>query len=111
MNKALIIKKEWLDKIFDHGKTWEMRATTTKVRGKIGLIESGSGLIVGEAELFGCSAVPVPRVKDLVQFHQVEDLELLKKWKYAWFLKNAKRYKEPIPYSHPRGAVIWVKLD
>jgi hypothetical protein len=51
--KALIIKKEWLDKIFDEGKVWEMRTTRTKVTGKIGLIESGTGLIIGEAEIIG----------------------------------------------------------
>ncbi|GAF99913.1 unnamed protein product, partial [marine sediment metagenome] len=29
---------------------------------------------------------------------------------YAWVLEKAKRYDEPIPYTHPLGAVIWVKL-
>ena len=52
MEKGLIIQKVWLDKIFDEGKTWEMRSTKTKVAGKIGLIEAGSGLIVGEAVTF-----------------------------------------------------------
>ena len=51
MKRALIIKKNWLDKIFDEGKTWEMRSRNTKIRGKIGLIESGTGLIVGEAKI------------------------------------------------------------
>lgn len=51
MKRALIIKKNWLDKIFNDGKRWEMRSRNTKIRGKIGLIESGSGLIVGEAKI------------------------------------------------------------
>jgi hypothetical protein len=29
---------------------------------------------------------------------------------YAWVLANVERLKEPIPYKHPSGAVIWVKL-
>ena len=36
MEKGLIIQKVWLDKIFDEGKTWEMRSTKTNVTGKIG---------------------------------------------------------------------------
>lgn len=110
MKKALIIKKVWLDKIFDEGKVWEMRSTRTNITGKIGLIESGTGLIVGEAELIGCSESPVPKDKDLVKYHMVEDMSLLEKWKWAWIISNAKRYDKPIPYKHPQGAVIWVNL-
>lgn len=33
------------------------------------------------------------------------------KWCYAWELSNIIKYKKPIPYCHPRGAVIWVKLN
>jgi hypothetical protein len=111
IKKALIVKKEHLDKIFDEGKVWEMRATRTKVRGKIGLIESGTGLIVGEVEIFTCHG-PISPSKDftMYEYHKVKDLSLLRKWKYAWALKNAKRYDKPIPYKHPRGAVIWVNL-
>lgn len=108
--KALIVKKEWLDKIFDEGKVWEMRTTRTKITGKIGLIESGTGLIVGECELTGCSERPVPKHKDLIKYHKIENLELLEKWKWAWFIYEAKRYENPKPYKHPQGAVIWVNL-
>lgn len=110
MKRALIVKKEWLDKIFDEGKVWEMRTTRTTIRGKIGLIESGSGMIVGEVELIGCSPKPIPPDRSLIVYHKVEDMELIKKWKYAWYLNKAKRYDKPIPYAHPKGAVIWVKL-
>jgi len=30
---------------------------------------------------------------------------------YAWVLRRAKRLRKPVPYDHPRGAVIWVSLD
>ena len=111
MNRALIVKKHWLDKIFDEGKVWEMRTTKTNVTGKIGLIESGSGLIVGEADLIGCSEIPVPKHKGLIKYHKVNDLTLLDKWKYAWFLSNVNKYENPIKYKHPQGAVIWVNLS
>jgi hypothetical protein len=110
MNRALIVKKFWLDKIFDEGKTWEMRTTRTKISGKIRLIESGSGMIVGECEIIGCSYIPIKANSKYFDKHKVEDVELLKKWKYPWIITNAKRYEKPIPYTHPKGAVIWVKL-
>ena len=44
-----------------------MRSARTNITGRIGLIESGTGLIVGEAELTGCSERPVSKQKDLIQ--------------------------------------------
>lgn len=110
MERALIIKKKWLDKIFHEGKTWEMRSRPTNINGKIGLIESGSGLIMGEAILIGCSSIPMKANLKYFDKHKIEDIELLKKWKYPWILSDVKRYENPIPYKHPRGAMIWVKL-
>lgn len=110
LEKALIVKKFWLDKIFDEGKVWEMRSTRTNITGTIGLIEAGTGMIVGEANLFGCSDRTVPKEEGLIKYHKIEDLDLLDKWKWAWFLSKAKRYENPIPYKHPKGAVIWVDL-
>lgn len=110
VDRALIIKKEWLDKIFDEGKVWEMRTSKTKITGRIGLIEQGTGLIVGEVTITGCLPKPIPQSEHLIQYHKVEDLKLLEKWKYAWLLSDAKRHENPIPHKHPKGAVIWVKL-
>jgi len=110
MKRALIVRKVWLDKIFDEGKVWEMRSSYTYVRGQIGMIESRSGLIVGSAELIRCSQWPIQKIPMFKQFHKIEDLSLIDKWPYAWVLSNAKRFDKPIPYIHPKGAVIWVKL-
>lgn len=110
MKRALIIKGNWLDKIFHNNKTWEMRSSRTNIRGKIGLIESGSGQIVGEAEITHCFPITDGMKISCQSEHQVYDLRLLKKWRYAWVLSNVKKYDKPIPYTHPRGAVIWVKI-
>jgi|TARA_B100001059_G_scaffold235734_1_gene282536 hypothetical protein len=110
MTKGLIIRKEWLDKILNNGKHWEMRATQTNQRGIIKLIEAGSGHIVGECMISGSHKVSESLAEQSFECHQVEDLSLLKKWCYAWRLCNVKRYDKPIPYTHPKGAVIWVNL-
>lgn len=109
LQRSLVVRKEHLDNIFDNGKVWEMRSSKTNIRGLVGLIESGSGLIMGTVEIIGCSDRPTPKCESLIAYHKVEDLDLLDKWKYAWFLVCAKRFDEPIPYDHPQGAVIWVK--
>ncbi len=51
MAKGLIIKPEWLDKIFEQVRCWEMRSSMTKHRGKTYLIASGSGVITGECNV------------------------------------------------------------
>lgn len=109
-NRALIIKEHWLNEMFNNGKVWEMRSNKTNVRGKIGLIQSGTGMIIGEAFLFGCSRQPIEKNEKFIKYHKVIDLSLLDKWKYAWYLKDILKYKEPIPYKHPKGAVVWVKI-
>lgn len=109
MDKALIIKKPFLDKIFNDGKVWEMRSSRTTISGRIGLIEQGSGHIVGEAYLLGCLA-PIAPNDAFYRFHKVSNPKLLEKWKYPWVLANVIKYKKPIPYTHPKGAVVWVNL-
>ena len=113
ITRALIVKKKWLDLILSGEKTWEMRSAPTKIRGRIGLIESGSGLIVGDVYLVG-STFPLNSRRDAmmaIKYHQVSDYGLLEKWKYPWIMINAKRYDNPIPYNHPKGAVVWVKVE
>lgn len=110
-DRALIIKEHWLNEMFYNGKVWEMRTQKTNIRGKIGLIQSGTGMIIGEANLFNCSKEPIEKIQEYIKYHRIVDLNLLDKWKYAWHLKEIRKFKKPIPYNHPKGAVIWVKID
>ena len=106
---ALIIKKKWLDLIFDGRKTWELRGSRTYKRGKIGLIESGSGQIKGICELVDCIS-PISHKEFLENKDKhFSDSSSYKKT-FAWVIKNAKRYASPVFYKHPQGAIIWVKV-
>jgi len=111
---GLIIKKKWLDLILEGKKTWEIRGSRTKTRGKFALIESGSGLVVGEAYLINVIG-PLTKAQLLknVSLHQVPADSIRQGLRYrspyAWVMVKAKRYRKPVPYSHPAGAVIWVK--
>lgn len=110
MAKGLIVKSEWLNEMFVNGKRWEMRSTNTKHRGEFNLIEQGTGLVVGKATLIDSFKVDEALAKCSVDIHKVTDLFLLKKWCWAWSLTDVIKYDKPIPYTHPKGAVIWVNL-
>jgi hypothetical protein len=45
--------------------------------------------------------------------HRVPENEIGKDFKHstAWVLQRARPLREPVPYHHPAGAVIWVNLD
>jgi len=109
---GLIIRKKWLDKILAGDKEWEIRSSNTKKRGTIALIEAGSGTIKGIAYLSSALRMDHSHLwPNWFSKHRLRDEEVLSlgyKNPHAWVLNGATRIK-PIPYKHPRGAVIWVK--
>ena len=116
IKKALIIRKPWINMILDGSKTWEMRSRYSRPQGKIALIESGSGLIVGECVHIGSW----DRITDKEEFTEpkkfhgmsAENIDLIiGKWDVPWELRQAMRYENPIGYQHPQGAVTWVNLQ
>ena len=111
--KGLIIKRPWIDFVLDGTKTWEIRGSNTKIRGEIELIQSGSGLVVGKAELIDCKELSLPEYQSSSDKHHIIDgLDSLPyKRTFAWILKNPIRYEKPRPYKHPNGAIIWVNLE
>lgn len=112
IDRALIVSPYWLELIYDNNKTLELRSRKTTVRGAIGLIASGSGVIGGTTHIIGCrDRLTAQSARDAYPLHQVDDPELLSKWSVPWELEDSKRLIEPVPYHHPKGAVVWVKLD
>lgn len=112
--KGLVIKSPWIELILEGKKSWEVRGSNTKIRGKIALIKSGSGKVFGTAELVDC--IPLKNEELSLHFHKhqiPEDRCNIVSYRntHAWVLANPTVFKEPIPYSHPQGAVIWVNLS
>lgn len=112
--RGLLIRSPWIERILQGSKCWEIRGSNTSVRGRIALIKSGSGKIVGT-----CDLVDVVGPLTLSELRENacklggidDDLQSLPYEKtYAWVFKNAMPLEQPIPYKHPAGAIIWVKL-
>ena len=110
---GLIIKEPWIELILQGKKIWEIRSSTTHKRGKIALIKSKSGHVYGTVDLVDCLFLTHDEYRISTQYHKIkyEDTEAYPyKKTYAWVLSNPILFDKPIPYKHPSGAVIWVKL-
>lgn len=112
MMKCLVVDKPYCDLIVDGMKMWELRSRSTNIRGRIGIIEKGTGTIIGEVDLVGVIG-PMDDATILASSnkHHLTYIPDGFKWRYAWVLNNAVRYPTPISYTHPQGAVIWVNVD
>lgn len=115
ISRGLVIRQPWVDHILRGEKRWELRSRSTTIRGPIALIQSGTGLVVGTAFLEGVIGPLVPG-----QFEQATEeghvvgteLQAVAYPKlYAWVLSGARPLPRPLPYDHPQGAVIWVRLS
>lgn len=115
--KGLIIDEPWIGLILSGHKTWEMRKTACHHRGSIALIRKGSGQVVGTAEIVDS----LPSIEDASEYSRTESQHRIPPsrqptafsdgWRTPWVLANAQRLAQPIAYTHPNGAVIWVNLD
>lgn len=113
--RALLIRRPWIDKILDRKKTWEIRGSRTMIRGTIGLIASKSATVIGLCDLVDC-IVPLTAEqyrKNAKKAGMRPNEAVLGHYRqtYAWVMEKPRLLKRPVPYQHPSGAVIWVKLD
>ena len=90
--KCLFVRAPFAGWIVDGVKTIEYRTRPTNIRGRIGIIQSRSGTVIGTAEITGCE--------------WNEELE-----HYEWKLTNAARFAEPLPFPPKNGAVVWIDAE
>lgn len=115
ISRGLLIRSPHIERILGGRKTWEIRSSATQMRERIALIRSGSGQIVGT-----CNVVGVVGPLSLADLKanarkagfRAEDITSLPYGRrtFAWVLKDAVPLKHARHYTHPSGAVIWVKL-
>lgn len=91
MFRCLCVRPPYARAIVTGKKIEEYRSRPTRIRGRVGIIESGSGKIIGDAVLADCT--------------ERED-----GWEYVWHFRQARVYAAPVAYRHPVGAVVWVNV-
>ena len=114
--RGLVIRRPYVDWILAGTKTWEIRSSATKIRGRIALIAGGTGTVVGTCELIevrgplsiadlaaNARKLNTPRAEISSHLYYGDHT-------YAWVLTAVRRFRTPVRYRHPPGAVIWVKL-
>lgn len=111
ISRGLLVMKEYLDQILAGTKTWEIRGRATSMRGPIALIQSKSGLVVGRCEIVG-TVGPLSLAALNRGARKAGGRFSVKPYKttYAWVVRKARRLRKAVPYIHPSGAVIWVRL-
>lgn len=115
-DRLLVVAEPWASLLVDGKKTWELRTRPTEVRGPVGIAANGTGTIIGTVTLVDVHG-PMT-AEEMARFtprHCVPAPDVAKyggaNGVYAWEVEDARRFKRPIPYHHPQGAVIWVRLD
>lgn len=112
IDRVLIMKPKWGILILDGNKSWEIRRTDCKFRGRFGIAYSGTSAIFGTVELV--DSFPLTKELFETQFNKhfincrFEDLP--SSYKYVWVLKDAHRLQKPIAFKRKRGALIWQLL-
>ncbi len=108
---ALIVHEPWLSLILDGRKTWEIRGMRTRRRGTIHLARARSNLLLGRVRIVDCLAVTREELALHAERHHVRDVASVPYRRiFAWVLAHAEWYAEPRTYTHPTGAIIWVRL-
>ncbi len=114
--KGLIIAAPWITLILEGKKSWEIRGRSTKIRGKIALIEKGTKTIVGYAELTDVKGpLSDAEVRKNKSKHAVDPKIILDPIDgyddiYAWILTDVVKLRVPKPYRHKSGCVTWVNI-
>ena len=104
--QALVVKHEWVERIFRNGKSWELRGSNLRKRGRFAIAVSRESCLAGEVTFV--DSFPVGRLSEgtwlpytnaeidrrrfllnpeNVQKHQVDDLgSVTYKVVYAWVM-------------------------
>ena len=90
--KCLFVRAPFAGWIVDRVKHIEYRTRPTNIRGRIGIIQSGTGTVIGDVKL------------TLSRFNSVLG-------RYEWLLWDARRYKRPVSFVRKRGAIVWIDID
>ncbi len=105
------MQEPWISLILSGEKTWEIRGTRTRRRGTIHLARARTNLLVGRVRIVDCMCLSRAELALNIERHRVRETARVRYPRiFAWVLADAAWYTEPRTYTHPAGAIIWVRL-
>lgn len=110
--RALILKEPWATLVVKGKKTIEIRTRpTTKIGQEIYIAKAGTKTLIGKVTITDCRLLTSEEFQSLAPQHHALNYSFPpNKNIYGWYLKNAYHFPQPVPYNHPQGAQIWVKI-
>lgn len=114
--RGLLVLPPYIEMILEGRKTWEMRSRRCSFREQIGLIQSKTQTVVGVADVVDCIGPMTDKERLEAEDHHCVAPSVwvnpkFTGYRFAWVLSNLQRLSKPVPYCHPKGAVIWVTLN
>ena len=106
------MKGELADKVVTGELTAEIRhmKCTSKLQQTIYIAKCKTKTLIGTVKVSGCKEIAYEEAKDHPGKCRAFDPNYTKP-RYEWMFTDSVKFDKPIPYEHPRGAQIWVKLN
>jgi hypothetical protein len=114
--KGLFIKEPWISLILEGKKTWEIRGSNTKIRGRIALIASGTGEVKGFVDIVDSISLNGQEFDQNTHKHNIcldryNSSKMPYKKTHAWIFSNPLKLEKGIPFKMKQGCVIWINLE
>ena len=114
--RGLLVRDPYASQLLDGEKIWEIRGRPTQIRGPVAIVKSGTGRVFGTVNL--ARVLGPLQLDDLTSAPELpaaerdefENQGLPYGKTYAYVFTNPRWFDRPVPYSHPSGAVTWVRL-
>ena len=98
IDRLLVVADPWAILLVSGVKTWELRTTSSKIRGRVGIAEKGTGTVIGTVEFVNVHGPFSPtEIAAYEYLHRVPE-SLVDDYSgpkglYAWEVNNGTRFE------------------
>jgi hypothetical protein len=117
IHRAFFLTPHWAALVVSGEKSWELRTAATRIRERVGIIQTGSKAVVAVCNLVA-SHGPLSEDELQATFAKHRTLpadrqrpEGSRPYRHAWELADVRKLIEPVPYRHIPGTQGWARID
>ena len=114
--RGLLVRDPYATQLLNGEKIWEIRGKATQIRGRVVIIKSGTARAFGTVRLIrvlgplALDDLTIARELPQEEREEFRRAGLPYPKTYAYVFSDPQWFDRPISYSHPSGAVTWVRL-